>query len=70
MIAAVDGVTFRLALDALCAVDMLWAASDAHATFSIKEVEIWLAAGMGTLVTYVAWRKRWSIRRHGRHVLF
>ena len=57
MIAAVHGVTFRLALDALCAVDMLWAASDAHATFSIKEVEIWLAAGMGTLATYVAWRK-------------
>jgi enoyl-CoA hydratase/carnithine racemase len=51
MIAAVQGVAFGLALDAVCTVDMLWAASDAEATFSIKEVEIWLAADRGTLAT-------------------
>ena len=45
MIAAVQGVIFGLALD------MLWAASDADATFSISEVEIWPAVDTGALAT-------------------
>ena len=47
VIAAVHGVAFGLALDALCAVDVRWAASDA--VFSIKEVDVGLAADIGTL---------------------
>ena len=45
MIAALQGVTFGLALD------VLWAASDADTTFSISEVEIWAAVDTGTLAT-------------------
>jgi delta(3,5)-delta(2,4)-dienoyl-CoA isomerase len=47
VIAAVHGVAYGLALDALCAVDVRWAASDA--VFSIKEVDVGLAADTGTL---------------------
>ncbi|KAH9960036.1 ClpP/crotonase [Lactifluus volemus] len=47
VIAAVHGVTFGLALDALSAVDVRWAATDA--SFSIKEVDVGLAADLGTL---------------------
>ncbi len=47
VIAAVHGLAYGLALDALCAVDVRWAASDA--TFSIKEVDVGLAADIGTL---------------------
>jgi Delta3,5-Delta2,4-dienoyl-CoA isomerase len=43
----VHGVTFGLALDALSAVDVRWAATDA--SFSIKEVDVGLAADLGTL---------------------
>jgi delta(3,5)-delta(2,4)-dienoyl-CoA isomerase len=47
VIAAVHGTAFGLALDMLCAVDVRWAASDA--AFSIKEVDVGLAADTGTL---------------------
>jgi delta(3,5)-delta(2,4)-dienoyl-CoA isomerase len=47
VIAAVHGLAYGLGLDALCAVDVRWAASDA--TFSIKEVDVGLAADLGTL---------------------
>jgi Delta3,5-Delta2,4-dienoyl-CoA isomerase len=47
VIAAVHGLAYGLALDALCAVDVRWAASDAR--FSIKEVDVGLAADVGTL---------------------
>jgi delta(3,5)-delta(2,4)-dienoyl-CoA isomerase len=47
VIAAVHGLAYGLALDALCAVDVRWAASDA--AFSIKEVDVGLAADLGTL---------------------
>ena len=41
------GLAYGLGIDALCAVDVRWAASDA--TFSIKEVDVGLAADIGTL---------------------
>ncbi|KAH9963647.1 ClpP/crotonase [Russula dissimulans] len=47
VIAAVHGAAFGLALDALGAVDVRWAAADA--AFSIKEVDVGLAADIGTL---------------------
>ena len=47
VIAAVHGTALGLALDMLCAVDVRWAASDA--VFSIKEVDVGLAADTGTL---------------------
>jgi delta(3,5)-delta(2,4)-dienoyl-CoA isomerase len=47
VIAAVHGVAFGLALDLLSVVDVRWAASDA--AFSIKEVDVGLAADTGTL---------------------
>ena len=47
VIAAVHGVAFGLALDALGAVDVRWAAADA--SFSIKEVDVGMAADLGTL---------------------
>ncbi len=47
VIAAVHGVAFGLALDALSAVDVRLAAADA--AFSIKEVDVGLAADIGTL---------------------
>jgi delta(3,5)-delta(2,4)-dienoyl-CoA isomerase len=47
VIAAIHGTAFGLALDLLCAVDVRWAASDA--AFSIKEVDVGLAADTGTL---------------------
>ena len=47
VIAAVHGLAYGLALDALCALDVRWAASDAR--FSIKEVDVGLAADVGTL---------------------
>jgi delta(3,5)-delta(2,4)-dienoyl-CoA isomerase len=47
VIAAIHGTAFGLALDLLCAVDVRWAASDA--AFSIKEVDVGLAADSGTL---------------------
>jgi len=43
----VHGLAYGLALDALCAVDVRWAASDAR--FSIKEVDVGLAPDIGTL---------------------
>ncbi|KAF8502688.1 ClpP/crotonase [Russula emetica] len=47
VIAAIHGTAFGLALDLLCAVDVRWAASDV--AFSIKEVDVGLAADTGTL---------------------
>ncbi|KAH9021652.1 ClpP/crotonase-like domain-containing protein [Lactarius deliciosus] len=47
VIAAVHGVAFGLALDALSAVDVRFAAADA--AFSIKEVDVGLAPDLGTL---------------------
>jgi delta(3,5)-delta(2,4)-dienoyl-CoA isomerase len=47
VIAAIHGTAFGLALDLLCAVDVRWAASDA--AFSIREVDVGLAADTGTL---------------------
>lgn len=47
VIAAVHGVAFGLALDALSAVDVRLAAADA--AFSIKEVDVGLAPDIGTL---------------------
>ena len=47
VIAAVHGVAFGLALDALSAVDVRLAAADA--AFSIKEVDVGLAPDVGTL---------------------
>lgn len=47
VIAAVHGLAYGLAIDLLCAVDVRWAASDAK--FSIKEVDVGLAADVGTL---------------------
>lgn len=47
VIAAVHGLSYGLAIDALCAVDVRWAASDVK--FSIKEVDVGLAADVGTL---------------------
>lgn len=47
VIAAVHGLAFGLALDALSAVDVRLAAADA--AFSIKEVDVGLAADIGTL---------------------
>ena len=47
VIAAVHGVAFGLALDLLSAVDVRLAAADA--AFSIKEVDVGLAADIGTL---------------------
>lgn len=47
VIAAVHGLAFGLAVDALCATDVRWAAADA--AFSIKEVDVGLAADIGTL---------------------
>ena len=47
VIAAVHGTAIGLTLDLLCAVDVCWAASDV--TFSIKEVDVGLAADTGTL---------------------
>ena len=41
------GLAYGLALDLLCAVDVRWAASDA--AFSIKEVDVGLAADTGAL---------------------
>jgi Delta3,5-Delta2,4-dienoyl-CoA isomerase len=47
VIAAVHGISIGLAVDALGAVDVRWAAADA--TFSIREVDVGLAADLGTL---------------------
>ncbi|KAI0059774.1 ClpP/crotonase [Artomyces pyxidatus] len=47
VIAAVHGVAFGLAVDIISACDIRYAASDA--LFSIKEVEVGLAADIGTL---------------------
>jgi len=47
VIAAVHGLAYGLAIDALCAVDVRWAASDVQ--FSIKEVDVGLAPDVGTL---------------------
>ena len=48
MIAAVHGVAFGFLLDALCAVDVCWAASDAR--IDIEELDVGLlAADKGTL---------------------
>ena len=47
VIAAVHGLAFGLALDALSAVDVRLAAADA--AFSIKEVDVGIAADIGTL---------------------
>jgi len=46
VIAAIHGPAFGLALDALGAVDVRWAAADV--AFSIKEVDVGLAADLGT----------------------
>jgi delta(3,5)-delta(2,4)-dienoyl-CoA isomerase len=43
----VHGTAIGLTLDLLCAVDVRWAASDV--AFSIKEVDVGLAADTGTL---------------------
>jgi len=47
VIGAVHGVSFGLAIDILCACDIRYAASDTR--FSIKEVDVGLAADIGTL---------------------
>ena len=47
VIAAVHSVAFGLALDALCAVDVRWAASDAVS--SVKEVDVGLVVDTGAL---------------------
>lgn len=47
VLAAVHGVTFGLALDLLSAVDVRLAATDV--AFSIREVDVGLAADIGTL---------------------
>ncbi|KAI0298770.1 ClpP/crotonase-like domain-containing protein [Multifurca ochricompacta] len=47
---AVHGVAFGLALDALGAVDVRWAAEDV--AFSIREVDVGLAADIGTLARF------------------
>ena len=47
VIAAVSGIAYGLAVDICCACDIRYAASDAQ--FSIKEVDIGIAADIGTL---------------------
>ncbi|KAG8896850.1 hypothetical protein FRB99_008609 [Tulasnella sp. 403] len=47
VIAAVHGIALGLAVDILCACDIRYAAS--NATFSIKEVDVGMAADIGTL---------------------